>query len=273
IQNNPNYKFVKGDICDDKVVDKLIKDDIEAIVNFAASTHVDRSIVSPDEFIRTNVWGTYVLLEAAKKYNIRRYIQISTDEAYGSCDKGSFYETSPLNPNSPYAATKAAGDHLAHAYFVTYNFPVIITRSSNNFGFYQFPEKIIPLFITNALENKKLPLYGDGLNVRDWLFVMDNCEAIDLILHKGKVGETYNISSGNEKTNLELTRMILKRLGKPPELIEYVKDRPGHDRRYSLDSSKIKSLGWQPKHDFQKALDLTIEWYKKNINWWKKLKV
>lgn len=271
VADNPNYKFIKGDICDDKVVDKVARD-VDIIVNFAAETHVDRSILNASEFIHTNVYGTYVLLEAAKKYNIRRYIQISTDEVYGSCDKGSFYETSPLNPNSPYAATKAAGDHLAHAYFVTYNFPEIITRSSNNFGFYQFPEKIIPLFITNALENKKLPLYGDGLNVRDWLFVLDNCEAIDLVLHKGKVGEVYNVGGGNEKTNLELTRMILKRLGKPPELIEYVKDRLGHDRRYSLDSGKIKSLGWQPKHDFQKALDLTIDWYKENVNWWKKLK-
>lgn len=271
IENNPNYKFIKGDICDNKVVGKLARD-ADIIVNFAAETHVDRSILSASQFIQTNVYGTYVLLEAAKKYNLDRFIHISSDEVYGSIQKGSFTEGSSLNPNSPYAASKASADHLVCAYFVTYNLPTIITRSSNNFGPYQYPEKIIPLFITNALEDKKLPLYGDGLNVRDWLYVLDNCKAIDLVLHKGSVGEVYNIGAGNEKINLELAKLILKMMGKPEDLIEYVKDRPGHDRRYSLDSSKIKKLGWQPEFQFEDALRMTIDWYVKNQKWWKRLR-
>jgi len=271
IENNPNYKFIKGDICDEKVVGKLVKA-AEVIVNFAAQTHVDRSIVDASEFIQTNVYGTYVLLEAAKKYSLDRFIQVSSDETYGSIEKGSFTEDSPLNPNSPYAASKAAADHLVHSYFVTYKLPVLIIRSSNNFGPYQYPEKVIPLFITNALENKKLPLYGDGLNVRDWLYVLDNCRAIDLILHKGEIGQIYNVAAGNEKTNLELTKLILKMMDKPEDLIEYVKDRPGHDRRYSLDTSKIKNLGWQPQYQFEETLKQTIRWYQDNKQWWQKLK-
>ena len=272
IQNKSNYKFIRGDICDSKLVDKLLKD-CNVIVNFAAQTHVDRSIVDSSEFIRTNFYGTYVLLESAKKYKIDKLIQISTDEVYGSIENGSFTEESALNPNSPYAASKAAVDHLIRSYFVTYKLPVIIIRSSNNFGPYQYPEKVIPLFITNALDNKKLPLYGDGLNVRDWLYVLDNCEAIELILHnKGEVGQIYNVSAGNEKTNLDLTKLILKIMGKSDDLIKYVTDRLGHDRRNSMDSSKIRKLGWQPKYKFEETLGETIKWYQDNKEWWGKIK-
>ena len=261
IEGNPNYEFVKGDICDEKVVGKLAKG-VDVIVNFAAESHVDRSIADASEFIQTNVYGTYILLEAAKKYKIPRLIQISTDEVYGSREAGSFKEGDALHPNSPYAASKAAADHLCRSYFVTYKLPVIIIRSSNNFGPHQYPEKVIPLFITNALKDKKLPLYGDGLNVRDWLYVLDNCRAIDLILHKGTLGEIYNVAAGNEENNLELTRLILRLMGKPEDLIEYVKDRPGHDRRYSLNTDKIKALGWQAQYQFEAALNETINWYR-----------
>lgn len=271
LENNPNYKFVKGDISDRRLVDKLVKD-INIIINFAAESHVDRSIKNSEDFIKTNVGGTHVLLESAKKHNISLFIHISTDEVYGSIEKGSFSELTNLSPNSPYSASKAASDLLALSYFVTYKLPVIITRSSNNFGPYQYPEKIIPLFITNLLENKKVPLYGDGLNVRDWLFVLDNCSAIDLVLHKGKIGEIYNIGGESELTNLELTNLILKKLNKDKSSIEYVQDRLGHDRRYSLDCTKMKSLGWKLGYNFETALDLTISWYKDNLKWWKKLK-
>jgi dTDP-glucose 4,6-dehydratase len=271
IENNSNYKFIKGDICNIDLVNDTAKN-CDIIINFAAQTHVDRSIVDASDFIRTNVYGTYVLLEAAKRNKIERMIHISTDEVYGSRESGSFKEEDALHPNSPYAASKAAADHLVLSYFVTYKLPVVIIRSSNNFGPYQFPEKIIPLFITNALKNKRLPLYGDGLNVRDWLYVLDNCQAIDLVLHKGEVGQIYNVAAGNEETNSELTKHILKIMGKSEELIEYVKDRPGHDRRYSLDWSRIKILGWQPKYQFQQALKETIRWYQTNQQWWKKLK-
>ncbi len=272
IENNSNYTFVKGDICDRGIVDKLSKD-VEAIVNFAAQSHVDRSIIDASDFIRTNIDGTYNLLEATKRHKISRLIHCSTDEVYGSIDEGSFKETSPLSPNSPYAASKAAADMVVHSYRVTFNLPAVVARSSNNFGPYQYPEKIIPLFITNALEDKPLPLYGDGMNVRDWLYVVDNCEAIDLVLHKGKKGEIYNIGGGNELRNIDLTRMVLKVLGKPESLIQPVKDRPGHDRRYSLDCSKIeRELGWTPRFDFEKALEETVKWYVDNQWWWKKLR-
>jgi len=272
IENNFNYTFVKGDICDRKIVDELTKG-VDAIVNFAAESHVDRSIIDASDFIRTNIDGTYNLLEATKRYNISRFIQISTDEVYGSIGKGSFKEISPLNPSSPYAASKAAADMLVNSYWVTYHLPVIVARSSNNFGPYQYPEKIIPLFIINALEDKPLPLYGDGMNVRDWLYVIDNCEAIDLILHRGREGEIYNIGGGSELRNIDLTRMVLKILGKPESLIQSVKDRPGHDRRYSLDCSKIeRELGWTPGFDFERALEETVKWYVDNQRWWKKLK-
>ncbi len=272
IENNSNYTFVKGDICDRIIVDELSKD-VEAIVNFAAQSHVDRSIIDASGFIKTNINGTYNLLEAAKRYSISRFVQISTDECYGSIDEGSFKETSPLSPSSPYAASKAAADMAVHSYRVTFNLPTIVARSSNNFGPYQYPEKIIPLFITNALEDKPLPLYGDGMNVRDWLYVIDNCEAIDLILHKGKEGEIYNIGGGNELKNIDLTKIVLKILKKPESLIQPVKDRPGHDRRYSLDCSKIeRELDWTPGFDFERALEETVKWYVDNQWWWKKLK-
>ena len=272
IENNSNYTFVKGDICDRRIVDELSKD-VEAIVNFAAQSHVDRSIIDASDFIRTNIDGTYNLLEATKRHKISRLIHCSTDEVYGSIDEGSFKETSPLSPNSPYAASKAAADMLVHSYRVTFNLPTIVARSSNNFGPYQYPEKIIPLFITNALEDKPLPLYGDGMNVRDWLYVIDSCEAIDLILHKGKEGEIYNIGGGNELRNIDLTKIVLKILKKPESLIQPVKDRPGHDRRYSLDCSKIeRELGWTPGFDFEKALEETVKWYVDNQGWWKKLR-
>lgn len=270
LAGNKNYRFVKGDIADPKKVDNLVKG-CDVVVNFAAETHVDRSINDAAEFIRTNVFGTYVLLEAAKKHGVGLFLQISTDEVYGSISEGLFTEKHPLSPNSPYSATKASADMLAGSYFVTYKLPVVITRSSNNFGPYQYPEKVIPLFITNALENKKLPLYADGSNVRDWLFVEDNCEAIEAVIAKGSPGEVYNIGGGNEITNMELTHAILDITGKPKSLIKFVKDRPGHDKRYALDIAKIKALGWRPRHDFNGALELTVEWYKNNKSWWKRL--
>jgi len=271
IEGSKNYTFVKGDIADEKVVEGLVKGS-DTVINFAAETHVDRSITDPASFVRTNVFGTHTLLEAAKKHGVSRYIQISTDEVYGSILKGEFKEDDSLLPNSPYSATKAGADLLVRSYFVTYKLPVIITRSSNNYGPYQYPEKVIPLFITNLLGGKKVPLYADGMNVRDWLYVIDNCEAIDVVLHKGLVGEVYNIGGGNEITNLDLTHTILKALGKDDSFIQHVADRPGHDKRYALDISKIAKLGWKPRHDFHSALQLTVEWYKKNIAWWRKLK-
>ncbi len=275
LEGDVRYRFFKGDICDPTAVEKAIHlvDKLDAIVNFAAETHVDRSILSAGSFVQTDVYGTYVLLEAVKKFKIKRYLHISTDEVYGSIEKGSFSEDSPLRPNSPYAASKAGGDMLVRSYVKTYNIPALITRSSNNYGPYHYPEKIIPLFITNALQGKKLPLYGDGENVRDWLYVEDNCEAIDMILRKGKEGEIYNIAGENEKQNIEITRFILKELGKSEDLIEFVKDRPGHDRRYSLDCSKIKGLGWEPKTGFEDGLLKTIRWYHNNRGWWEKIKV
>jgi len=272
IENNRNYLFVKGDICDREVVSELSKD-VDAIINFAAESHVDRSIIDASDFIRTNIEGTYNLLEITKKHNISRFIQISSDEVYGSIERGSFNETSPLRPSSPYAASKAAADVLVNSYRVTYNLPTVVARSTNNFGPYQYPEKIIPLFITNVIENRSLPLYGDGMNVRDWLYVIDNCEAIDLILHKWREGEIYNIAGDNELRNIDLTRMVLKILGKPESLIQAVKDRPGHDRRYSINCSKIKrELGWTPRFNFGRALKETVKWYVENEWWWRKLK-
>ena len=271
IERDLRYTFIKGDICDRKIVDKAING-CDAVINFAAESHVDRSIEDASAFIRTNIHGVYTLLESAKKHNIKRFIQISTDETYGSIRKGSFKETSLLHPNSPYSAAKAGGDHLALAYYTTFKLPVIVTRSSNNFGPYQYPEKVIPLFITNLLANKKVPLYGDGMNVRDWLYVFDNCSAIDLILHKGKIGEIYNIGGSFEIPNIELTKIILKFLGKTDKMINYVSDRLGHDRRYSLDSTKIRKLGWKPSKSFDTAIKETINWYKANTTWWQKLK-
>lgn len=271
IKDNPNYLFVKGDIADNKLVDKIVSENkIDVIINFAAESHVDRSINNPEIFVKTNVLGTQNLLEVAKKYSIKKFFQISTDEVYGSLGKtGYFTEKTHLSPNSPYSASKAGADLLVMAYHYTFGLPVNITRCSNNYGQYQFPEKLIPLFITNALDNKQVPLYGDGLNVRDWLFVEDHCSAIDVVLHKGKNGEIYNIGGNNEKTNKYVTDTILKFLGKDSSLIKYVADRLGHDRRYAIDATKIKEeLGWQPKYRFEQAIEKTIQWYIDNKSWW-----
>ncbi|OGI76069.1 dTDP-glucose 4,6-dehydratase [Candidatus Nomurabacteria bacterium RIFCSPHIGHO2_02_FULL_36_29] len=271
LSEKKNYSFVKGDICDKKVVEKAMGG-CGIVINFAAETHVDRSIIEAGSFIKTDVYGTYVLLQAVMKNKIKRFIQISTDEVYGSIENGSFSEDDPLNPRNPYSASKAGADKLVLSFFSTYNTPVILTRSSNNFGPYQHPEKFIPLFVTNLLENKKVPLYGDGKNIRDWVYVLDNCEAIDLVMHKGKDGEIYNIAGNNEKKNIEVVKLILKKLNKNESFIEYVTDRLGHDRRYSINCEKIKKLGWEQKHDFDDSLNLTIDWYKSNISWWKEIK-
>ncbi len=271
LEGKLNYFFYHGDIRDARVVDNLVSN-VDTIINFAAETHVDRSILAADSFIQTDVVGTFTLLEAARKYNIERYIQISTDEVYGSVEEGSFTEESPLKPNSPYSASKASGDLLVRSYFKTYGVPAIITRSSNNFGPYQYPEKLIPLFITNALQDQPLPLYGDGKNVRDWIYVLDNCEAIDVVLHHGEPGEIYNIGAGNELQNIQITEMILDKLNKPRSLIKPVPDRPGHDRRYSLRCDKIRALGWEPRHQFEEALDATIQWYIEHEDWWRRIK-
>ena len=271
IENDRRYTFVRGDICDRKLVEKVAKG-VDVIINFAAESHVDRSIAEPEPFLRTNVIGTQTLLEAARRFGHEKFVQISTDEVYGSISSGSFKERDPLRPSSPYAASKAAADMLAHSYIVTYGLPVVITRSTNNFGPYQHPEKLIPKLVINAISGKPLPLYGDGKSVRDWLYVVDNCEAIDLILRKGKTGEIYNVGAGNERTNLEIANFILKELGKPKSMIKFVKDRPGHDFRYSLNCEKSKALGWKPKHSLDSGLKETVKWYKQNKKWWKKLK-
>lgn len=271
IAKDPRYTFIRGDICDSTIVEKAMQG-CSALFNFAAQTHVDRSILNAEEFIQTNVLGTSVLLEAARKAGIEKFIQISTDEVYGSIEKGSFSEESSLHPSSPYSASKASADLLVLAYFKTYGLPVVITRCTNNFGPYQYPEKLVSLFITNALENRKLPLYGDGLNVREWIYVLDHCEALDLVWSKGKVGEVYNIGSRQEISNKEMSLAILKEVGKSPSLIEPVKDRPGHDRRYSVDSKKIRALGWTPRHSFEEALRETVRWYREHETWWKSLK-
>ncbi len=274
VEDNPNYNFVKGDICNQELVEYVVqKFEIDAIINFAAESHVDRSILGPEIFIRTNVFGTQVLLEVTKKFELERFIQISTDEVYGSLGpEGKFTEDMPLSPNSPYAASKASADLLCRAYFKTFEVPIITTRCSNNFGPYQFPEKFIPIMIINALSDKPLPVYGDGKNVRDWIYVIDHCRAIDLVLKKGKPGEIYNIGASNEWQNIDIAKLILKKLGKPESLIKFVKDRPGHDRRYAMDWTKIKvELGWKPIYNFEDALTETINWYIQNENWWKRV--
>jgi dTDP-glucose 4,6-dehydratase len=252
--------FIQGDICDKGDVGQAMEG-CDAVVNFAAETHVDRSIADASAFVKTNVLGTHALLETAREQELRRFVQIGTDEVYGSTTSSSFYEDDSLNPSSPYSASKAGADLLARAYFITYGLPVMVTRSSNNFGPYQYPEKLIPFFILRAMRRETLPVYGSGLNVRDWLYVRDNCAAIDLVLHNGLPGEIYNIGGGNELTNLEITRRILSHLGMPEDLIEHVGDRLGHDFRYSIDSSKIRGLGWRPELKFEEALKYTIEWY------------
>jgi dTDP-glucose 4,6-dehydratase len=271
VEDDPRYSFVRGDICDRDDVAGAFEWGPEAVVNFAAETHVDRSITSPEAFVTTDVLGAYRLLEEVKERGIR-LVQISTDEVYGSIGEGSFTEQSPLQPNSPYAASKAAADLLVRAYVRTYGIDAVIVRSSNNFGPYQYPEKVIPLFVTNLLEGKKVPLYGEGKNVRDWLFVKDNCEAVDLVLRRGLAGEVYNIGADQEKNNLELTRAILDGMGAGEDSIQFVPDRLGHDLRYSLDSSKLRELGWEPSYDFETGLEVTIEWYRSHSDWWQPIK-
>lgn len=274
VENNPNYSFVKGDICDAVILEKAVEDyKINVIINYAAETHVDRSIMDPDAFLQTDVFGVYNLLEMTKKFNLQKMVQVSTDEVYGSILKGKFDEESNFAPNSPYAASKAGGDLLCRSYFITYQTPVVVTHSCNFIGENQYPEKLIPLFITNLLEGKKVPLYGDGKNVREFIYQEDHCRAIDVILHKAKPGSVYNIGSGEEMKNIDVTNMILKNLGFGKEMIEYVKDRPGHDRRYAINAKKIKKeLGWQAEVSFEEGLKKTIAWYKANSAWWKKIK-
>lgn len=274
LKDNEHYKFVRGDIADKDIVEGLMKQGVDVVVNFAAESHVDRSIKEADAFIQTNISGTQVLLEAAVKYKIKKFIQVSTDEVYGSLgEKGLFTEGDLLQPSSPYSASKAGADLLVRAYHKTYGLPVNITRCSNNYGPYQYPEKLIPLFITNALNNKELPLYGDGQNIRDWIYVGDHCRAVDAVLRSGKVGEIYNIGSNNEKKNIEIAEAIIDILGKDRGLIKFVKDRPGHDRRYAIDYTKLKqNLEWRPKYDFSRGLRETTEWYCNNEDWWRVLK-
>jgi dTDP-glucose 4,6-dehydratase len=274
IDKDPRYAFEKGDICDKTRVQMcVVRYEIEAIVHFAAESHVDRSILGAAEFVHTNIVGTNVLLEVTKEMKIKRFLQISTDEVYGSLGTtGLFTEETSLRPNSPYSASKASADMLALAYHHTFGIPIVLTRCSNNYGPYQFPEKLIPLVIANALSDKQLPVYGDGMNVRDWLHVRDHCSAIDAVLHNGAIGEIYNIGGNNEKSNLEIVRLILMNLNKPESLITFVKDRPGHDRRYAIDSSKIQQeLGWKPQYTFERGITETIKWYVENQQWWKRI--
>lgn len=275
IKDDYRYAFIQGDIADEQDVERVFSNyKIDAVVNFAAESHVDRSIDDSGAFIRTNIEGVRVLLEAARRHGGPKFLQVSTDEVYGSLGAtGSFTEESPLDPSSPYSASKTAADLLAGAYCRTYGLPALITRCSNNFGPYQFPEKLIPLIITNALEDKPLPVYGDGLNVRDWLHVQDHCAALDLILHEGAPGKVYNIGGGSERKNIEIVKLILQELGKPESLITYVKDRPGHDRRYAVDSTRLRrELKWQPRYTFEKGLKETIDWYCGKQDWWRKIK-
>lgn len=273
IENHPNYTFSKTDITDAKAIDALFQQGIDVVVNFAAESHVDRSILDPEVFVKTNVLGTQVLLDAAKKYGVTKFVQVSTDEVYGTLgETGLFTEETPLTPNSPYSASKAGGDLLVRAYHETFGLPVNITRCSNNYGPYQFPEKLIPLMISRALNDQALPIYGDGLNIRDWLYVEDHCSAIDLVIHNGRVGEVYNIGGNNERTNLHIVKTILAELNKPESLITYVQDRPGHDRRYGIDPTKItQELGWKPKHNFETGIKETIQWYLNNKEWWTRI--
>lgn len=273
VEKDPQYEFVKGDICDVKLVDDCMKK-VDAVVHFAAESHVDRSILFANEFVKTNVLGTQVLLDSALRNGVKRFHHISTDEVFGELDaEGKFSETTSYNPRSPYSASKASSDHLARAYFLTFGLPVTISNCSNNYGPYQFPEKLLPLFITNLIDSKKVPVYGKGQNIRDWIHVLDHCEAIDLILHEGKIGETYCVGGDAEITNIGITKMILNEFGFGDEMITYVEDRKGHDFRYAIDFSKIQlELGWKPKHNFKSGLKETIKWYKENESWWRPLK-
>ena len=271
VEDKPNYKFVKGDIADEAfIMDLFEKEKFDVVVNFAAESHVDRSIEDPGIFVQTNVMGTRVLLDASRKFGVKRYHQVSTDEVYGDLPLDRFTENPPIHTSSPYSASKASADLFVLAYHRTFGTPVTVSRCSNNYGPYHFPEKLIPLMISRALADEELPVYGNGENVRDWLHVSDHCEAIDLIIHKGKVGEVYNIGGHNERTNLQVVQTILKALDKPESLIKYVKDRPGHDRRYAIDPTKIETeLGWKPKYNFDTGIAQTIQWYLDNEDWWK----
>lgn len=270
---DPRYKFLQGDIADHASVARVLEfNRVDTVVNFAAETHVDRSILDPDAFVHTNVMGVYILLEESRKHGVERFLQVSTDEVYGSIPKGAFREGDPLEPNSPYAASKAGGDLMARAYHVTYGMNTLVTRGSNTFGPYQYPEKVMPLFITNALEDQPLPLYGDGQQVRDWLYVDDHCAGIDAVLQHGQPGEAYNIGGENEHHNIDVVHKLLSLLDKPETLIRPVEDRPGHDRRYALDNGKTRQLGWKPEVDFDEALERTVSWYKSNEWWWRKIK-
>ncbi|MCB8951887.1 MAG: dTDP-glucose 4,6-dehydratase [Ardenticatenales bacterium] len=271
---NPHYHFIRGDICDAAAVAAAIRrHNVDTIVNFAAETHVDRSIMAPDAFIQTDVYGTYVLLEAARQFGLERYHQISTDEVYGHVPEGhASRETDNLAPRSPYAASKASADLMVNAYFVTYNLPVTITRGANNIGPYQYPEKVVPLFTTNAIDEEPLPIYGDGRQKRDYQYVGDHCAAIDLVLHRGVIGEAYNVGTGEEMENLHMAEILLDELRRPRDLLVHVRDRPGHDRRYSLNVDKIKALGWQPEHTPEQAIRKTVRWYVENEWWWRKIK-
>jgi dTDP-glucose 4,6-dehydratase len=271
VADDPRYRFVKGDICDREAV-LAAMDGHDAVVHFAAESHVDRSILDPDAFVKTNCDGTNVMCDVARRVGVERFLHISTDEVYGSIEEGSFTETDPLGPRSPYSASKAGSDLIALAYRETYGVPVVVTRSSNNFGPYQFPEKVIPLFVTNLFENKKVPLYGDGMNIRDWCYVADNCAGVDLVLRQGQIGEIYNIGGANEITNRELTERLLAAVGAGEEMIEYVEDRLGHDRRYSIATDKIRALGWKPERELDEALEQTVAWYRDNRWWWEPLK-
>ncbi len=273
VHDDPRYRFVRGDIADKHALADVLRDHkIDTLVNFAAESHVDRSILEPDAFIHTDVVGTYVLLEAARQFGLERMLQVSTDEVYGSIPVGYFKEGDPLEPNSPYSASKAGGELMVRAYHETYGLNTVVTRGSNTFGPYQYPEKVAPLFITNAIEGEPLPLYGDGMQVRDWLYVEDHCAGIDLALHRGEAGEVYNLGGGNERHNIDVTHLILKLLGRPETLIRPVADRPGHDRRYALDCAKLKALGWSPKKDFETAMAETVAWYQQNEWWWRPIK-
>jgi dTDP-glucose 4,6-dehydratase len=271
VEARANYQFLRGDIADPEAV-RSAMEGCSHVVNFAAETHVDRSLLGDASFIETDVRGVFVLLEEARRRGIRRFIQISTDEVYGTIPKGSFTEESALNPRNPYAASKAGGDRLAYSYWASYGVPVVITRASNNYGPYQYPEKLIPLFVTNAIDDQPLPLYGDGRNVRDWLFVGDHAAAIDFLLDRGEPGETYNIAGGSEAENIEVTRQVLRTLGKPETLIRFVDDRPGHDRRYSLDAAKLARLGFRPATQFARGLAETVAWYRAHEEWWRPVK-
>ncbi len=271
VKDDSRYRFTQGDIRDREAVEQITREKFDLVVNFAAETHVDRSIVEAGSFVLTDAFGTYVLLDAARKFDVERFVQISTDEVYGSIKEGSFKETDTVNPSSPYSASKAAGDHIALAFYKTYGLSVVVTRSSNNYGPFQYPEKLIPKLILRAIGDQPLPIYGDGKQMRDWLYVIDNCAAINLVAKKGKAGGIYNIGSGEERMNIEVAKEILRTLKKPESLITFVSDRPSHDRRYSLDTTRVRALGWKPNFVFSEGLEKTVDWYLKNKSWWRHL--